>query len=355
MRVLVVDDSAVMRRLVAGALRRDPTVDVIGNAADGRSALGQVVELLPDVVTMDVEMPELDGISAVRALRRAGLRVPVIMLSTLTERGADATLDALAAGASDYVTKPGTSRSLNESLFRLARDLLPRVHALVAGSAAADLAAPADPGVPDVVAREIRAVVVGSSTGGPEALSRIFGALEAPVAVPVLVVQHMPPVFTRQLAARLDRGGPTRVHEAVHGTVLEAGHAYIAPGDRHLSVARHADRVYAVVDDGAPVHFYRPSVDVLFRSAAEVYGAGLHAVVLTGMGTDGADGAAAVVAAGGTVTVQDAESAVVWGMPGAVVTAGHAHRVSSLDSIARALAVLGQPVTSDATSWEVTG
>ncbi|GAA1652365.1 chemotaxis-specific protein-glutamate methyltransferase CheB [Georgenia ruanii] len=344
-RVLVVDDSAVMRRLVTGALGRDRSVEVVGTAADGRSALAQVVELLPDVVTMDVEMPQLDGIGAVRALRGAGLHVPVIMLSTLTEHGATATLDALAAGASDYVTKPTGTVSLNDSLRHLTGELLPRIHALALGGPPRE---PANPPPPRRAPVAARAVVLGASTGGPEALSRLFAALPAPPTVPLLVVQHMPAVFTRQLAGRLDRVGPTSVAEAAGSEALEPGRAYIAPGDHHLAVVADGGLVRAVVRDDPPVNFYRPSVDVLFSSAAEVYGPALHAVVLTGMGTDGRDGAAAVVAAGGTVHVQDAASSVVWGMPGAVAEAGLAHDVLSLEHLARVIATAGAPGRAEA-------
>lgn len=337
-RVLVADDSAVVRRLVTGALGRDRGIEVVGTAADGRSALAQVVELLPDVVTMDVEMPHLDGIAAVRALRAAGLRVPVVMLSTLTERGATATLDALSAGASDYVAKPSGTVSLNESLRQLAEDLVPRIHALAAGVPALPPTPPAPAVRPSVPAR---AIVLGSSTGGPEALARLFGSLAEPPAVPLLVVQHMPAVFTRQLAGRLDRIGPTTVAEATDADLLAPGHAYVAPGDRHLTIVADGDRVRTAVTDTPPLNYYRPSVDLLFRSAAEVLGAAVHAVVLTGMGTDGRDGASAVVSAGGTVHVQDAASSVVWGMPGAVAQAGLAHDVLPLEGLARAIADLG--------------
>ncbi|WP_127126426.1 chemotaxis response regulator protein-glutamate methylesterase [Georgenia sp. SYP-B2076] len=344
-RVLVVDDSAVVRRLITGALGRDRDIEVVGTASDGRRALAMVVELLPDVVTMDVEMPELDGIAAVRALRAAGIRVPVIMLSTLTEQGASATLDALAAGASDYVTKPSGTTSLNESLRQLTGDLLPRIHALGGTRAAPE--ALTRPALVRAAARPLvvpaRMVVVGSSTGGPEALARLFRSLGEPPAVPILIVQHMPPVFTRQLAGRLDRIGPTTVREATTGP-LEPGHAYIAPGDRHLVVAPGGGVPRAVVTEDPPVNFYRPSVDVLFRSAAATFGAAVHAVVLTGMGLDGREGAGAVVAAGGTVHVQDASSSVVWGMPGAVAGAGLAHQVLSLENLAQGIARAGAPV-----------
>lgn len=350
--MLVVDDSVVVRRLVSDALSRDADIEVVGVAANGRLAQAKVVQLAPDLVTMDIEMPEMDGIEAVRELRRAGHRMPIVMFSTLTERGASATLDALVAGAQDYVTKPANVGSVAESLAQVADNLIPKIKALVgptrsrgglgstpAGRAAAAPAAAPSRTVPlaEPAPHPVRAVVMGSSTGGPEALSRLFTALTVPPRVPVLVVQHMPPVFTRQLAARLDRLGPASVVEAEEGTELEPGTVYIAPGDRHLQVQRRGSVARTVLSDGPPVNFCRPSVDVLFRSAVRAYGGDLLAVVLTGMGSDGRTGCEDVVGAGGTTLVQDEATSVVWGMPGAVATAGFAHRVLPLTEVAPAL------------------
>jgi len=350
-RVLVVDDSVVVRRLVTDALSEDPAIEVIGSAANGRLALTKVAQLAPDLVTMDVEMPEMNGIEAVRELRRAGHHMPIIMFSTLTERGAEATLDALVAGASDYVTKPSNTGSLKESLAQVAGQLLPKIKALVPrvrpGSAAAFRApltgtAPRAAGIarvpdgahrlPGVLRAEptphaVRAVILGSSTGGPEALSRFVAGLSAPLPVPMLIVQHMPPVFTRQLAARLDRMGPSTVVECAGDEELLPGHVYVAPGDRHLELRRSGAGVRTILTDSPPVNFCRPSVDVMFRSAVGMLGGDLLAVVLTGMGADGRTGCEAVVTAGGTVVVQDEATSVVWGMPGAVAAAGLAHRV----------------------------
>ncbi|GEA89853.1 protein-glutamate methylesterase/protein-glutamine glutaminase [Cellulomonas cellasea] len=356
-RVLVVDDSVVVRRLVTDTLAGDPAIDVVGTAANGQIALTKVEQLAPDLVTMDIEMPVMDGIGAVRALRASGSRVPIIMFSTLTERGASATLDALAAGATDYVTKPANVGSVSESLATVARELIPRIKALVpnrghvgalATPAAGSGSGAAAPALRPLGARTVtlrpaprprplRAIVVGSSTGGPEALSRVFSALSSPLPVPVLVVQHMPPVFTRQLAARLDRATGGTVVEASGGEELRPGHVYVAPGDHHLELQRSASGARTVLTQGPPVNFCRPAVDVLFRSAVTVYGGDLLAVVLTGMGSDGRAGCEDVVAAGGTVYAQDERSSVVWGMPGAVATAGLAHRVLPLDQVAHTL------------------
>ncbi|QDW62436.1 chemotaxis response regulator protein-glutamate methylesterase [Oerskovia sp. KBS0722] len=343
-RVLVVDDSVVIRRLVTQTLERDPEITVVGTAADGRLALAKVEQLEPDLITLDIEMPVLDGIETVRALRAAGRRMPVIMFSTLTERGAGATLDALTAGATDYVTKPSGTGSVQTALERVGLELVPKIKALVPGARRPVAARPGGAVASTVPTtrraaprRPVRAVVVGSSTGGPDALRRVFSAIREPLPVPVLVVQHMPPVFTRQLAERLDREGPTTVVEAVGGEILAPGHAYLAPGGRHLEVVRRGSSLATAVTDGPPVNFTRPSVDVLFRSAVQVLGGDLLALVLTGMGSDGRDGAGAVAGAGGHVVAQDEASSVVWGMPGAVVTAGHAHQVLPLDHLARAV------------------
>ncbi|WP_028050746.1 chemotaxis response regulator protein-glutamate methylesterase [Cellulomonas sp. URHD0024] len=360
-RVLVVDDSVVVRRLVTDVLSQDSDVEVVGFATNGRLAVAKVAQLAPDLVTMDIEMPEMNGLEAVRAIRRAGHKVPIIMFSTLTERGAMATLDALAAGAQDYVTKPANVGSVQESLAQVADNLIPKIKALVArrpvraavrssassasspsSSASSVVAVPAPPAPriatrPEPAAHAIRAVVLGSSTGGPEALSRVVAALTHAPPVPVLVVQHMPPVFTKQLAARLDRLGPATVVEAESGTELLPGTIYIAPGDRHLEVQRRSGVVRTLLTDGPPVNYCRPSVDVLFGSAARVFGGELLGIVLTGMGSDGRTGCQKLVDAGGTVLVQDEPSSVVWGMPGAVAHAGLAHRVIPLVGVVPAL------------------
>ncbi|WP_159809412.1 chemotaxis-specific protein-glutamate methyltransferase CheB [Cellulomonas citrea] len=349
-RVLVVDDSVVVRRLVTEVLDSDPQIEVVGTASTGLIAQSRAAQLGPDLVTMDIEMPDMDGIEAVRTLRKAGHRMPIIMFSTLTERGAAATLEALAAGATDYVTKPTNTGGLAASKQQVADNLIPKVKALVGArrpAARATSTSPVATAAPKAAraftlrseppARPVHALIVGSSTGGPEALSRFFEGLHQAPPVPVLVTQHMPPVFTRQLAARLDRLGPTRVVEATGAETLEPGHAYIAAGDHHLELRRQGTSVKTVLTDGPPVNFCRPSVDVMFRSAVQVLGGNLLAVVLTGMGADGRTGCADLISAGGTVYVQDEATSVVWGMPGAVATAGLAHRVLPLTEIAPAV------------------
>lgn len=343
-RVLVVDDSLVIRRLVVDALGADPQIEVVGVAANGRIALDRITQLAPDVVTMDVEMPEMNGIEAVRMLRRSHPRLPVVMFSTMTERGAAATLDALAAGASDYVTKPSNVGSFAESQRNVREQLIPKLKALTgrrrATAAPRPAAAPpaGNPGPRPRRTSPFGVLAVGCSTGGPDALATLLPTLATDLPVPVVVVQHMPPVFTRLLAERLDAQSRVTVAEARDGEWLTAGRVLIAPGGRHLVVRRRGASAVVELSDEPPENFCRPAVDVLFRSVADVYGDRVLAVVLTGMGRDGELGARTIRDAGGSVWVQDDASSVVWGMPGAIANAGLASRVLPLSQIGRQVA-----------------
>lgn len=341
-KVMVVDDSVVIRKLVTDVLSSDPGIQVVGTAVNGRVALAKLDQLKPDVITMDIEMPELDGIATVRAIRALGCRTPIVMFSTLSERGATATLDALAAGASDYVTKPANVGSVAQSMDSVRAQLIPKLKVLTgrpvdATPRPAAAVVPRPPVARRVPRREPAVLVIGSSTGGPEALSRVLPALPADLPVPVLVVQHMPPVFTAQFAQRLDRLCPLRVVEATAGVTLAPGTVHIAPGDFHLTVARAGSLRRTALDQGPAENFCRPAVDVLFRSAVTAYDGAVLSVVLTGMGSDGRIGTGAVREAGGTVIAQDQASSVVWGMPGSVVQAGHADEVVPLDRVADTL------------------
>jgi two-component system chemotaxis response regulator CheB len=366
LRVLVVDDSVVVRRLVADALASDPGIEVIGTAANGRIALSKLTQLQPDAVTLDIEMPELDGLGTLRELRKTHPKLPVVMFSTLTERGAAATLDALSLGANDYVTKPSNTGSVTASLERIREELVPKLKALCpglgvvlgAGRAAAGPiarvttpAAPRPPAVrrtPDGPPARVDLVAIGVSTGGPNALADLVPALPAALPVPVVIVQHMPPVFTRLLAERLDARSGLRVAEATEGAVLQPGTVWIAPGDSHMLVQRRGASRVLHLDDGPQENSCRPAVDPLFRSAVASYGAGVLGVVMTGMGQDGLRGAEVVVDAGGRVLTQDEESSVVWGMPGFVTNAGLADKVLPLadlpHEIARRLAAGRAPL-----------
>lgn len=340
-RVLVVDDSVVIRRLLTDILSEDPEIEVAGTASNGRLALAKLPQVNPDLVTLDIEMPDMDGLATLPELRKAYPKLPVIMFSTLTSRGAMSTLDALARGATDYVTKPANVGSVTAGQQSVREQLLPKIKALcpfnrpVTPTPARVTAPPRTAAVQ--VARTRRTydvLAIGSSTGGPQALGNVLKAIPATLPVPVVIVQHMPPIFTKHLADRLNQDSPLTVVEAAGGEVLHPGHVYIAPGDYHMELRRDGVAVKTVLHQGPPENSCRPAVDVLFRSVANVYGAGSLAVVLTGMGQDGMRGSEHIAHAGGTTIAQDEASSVVWGMPRAVTEAGLANQVLPLNSIA---------------------
>ena len=344
-KVLVVDDSVVIRRLVSEILAADPRIEVVGPAQNGQVALAKMAELKPDAVTLDIEMPVMNGIECLRELRKIHTRLPVVMFSTLTERGASATLDALAAGASDYVTKPANVGSVAESRQNISEQLIPKLIALTgARRLVTRTAAPAPTPIPAATRGAVgpggkrttafSILAIGSSTGGPDALAVVLAALPADLPVPVVIVQHMPPLFTRMLAQRLDSTCPLKIIEASEGDLVERGQVLIAPGGKHLEVRTKGATVVAHLTDAPPENFCRPAVDVLFRSVSAVYRNRTLGVVLTGMGRDGALGAGVIRTAGGEMFAQDEASSVVWGMPGAVVGSGQADRVVPLDQMA---------------------
>lgn len=340
-RVLVVDDSVVIRRLLTDVLSQDPEIELAGTAPNGRIALAKLPQLVPDLVTLDIEMPELDGLGTLPEIRKAYPRLPVIMFSTLTERGASATFDALALGASDYVTKPANVGSVAAAIQNVREQLIPKIKALCAAPAAPKPTRFAPPQVlPKPMNRlpqRCDLVVIGSSTGGPQALQVVLKELPASFPVPILVVQHMPPIFTHHLANRLNQECALEVREASPGDIVRAGEVLIAPGNFHLELRRGARDVSVVLTQTPPENSCRPAVDVLFRSAAQLFGQHTAAVVLTGMGQDGRRGAEQIVRVGGQVVVQDEATSVVWGMPRAVAEAGLARRVLPLSAIAQEL------------------
>jgi two-component system chemotaxis response regulator CheB len=346
-RVMLCDDSAVARGALSRLLARDPVFAVVAEAADGQQAVAALgampAEKRPDVVLLDLEMPVMDGLTALPLLLRAAPGVQVIVASALTQRGAGATMQALRAGAVDYVPKPAAAQG-GMADPRFGEEL----RAKVAGwarmrrrprTSAAPVAAPAlavPRGLPARI-QPPRVIAIGSSTGGPQALAVLVGALHRPPPVPVLVVQHMPAGFTALLADHLNRLGRLPCAEARAGEPLRAGRLYLAPGDRHLLVKQEAGGLVAQLSDGPAENFCRPAVDPLLRSLVAACGGRVLAAILTGMGHDGLAGCRAVMAAGGAVLAQDEASSVVWGMPGAVARAGLAALLAPPEEIAARL------------------
>jgi two-component system chemotaxis response regulator CheB len=341
-RLLIVDDAVVFRRLLSAELSSDPQLEVVGTAANGRIALARVSQVNPDVVILDVEMPEMDGLETLAQLRKSHPHLPVIMFSAFTERGAKATLDALALGASDYFTKPANGSGPEASLEVIRQQLLPRIKALAESARAraalptpardGPLAAPSRPR-PPIKPGAIELVAIGTSTGGPNALAEVMRRLPSDFPVPVAIVQHMPPMFTRLLAERLCLESGLSVKEATAGSVLEQGTAWVAPGDYHMGVVRKAGQLRIELHQGPPENSCRPAADVLFRSVAQACGPAALAVIMTGMGQDGLRGCEAIREAGGQILAQDEATSVVWGMPGAVARAGLADRILPLAMI----------------------
>jgi two-component system chemotaxis response regulator CheB len=345
-RVLVVDDSVVIRRLVTNALEKDPLLELVGTASNGSIGMQRIQQLNPDVLTLDIEMPEMDGLEMLRRVRHEFPHLRVIMFSTLTERGAAKTLEALTLGADDYVAKGTPQGSLDNSIARLREEMIPKIrqffrlpeqtHA-TPQKEAAPAPAQMSPGLSAPVVQTMKGrpkvVVIGVSTGGPTALGTILPALPADFPLPILIVQHMPPLFTRLLAERVNATCKLPAEEATHDCPVERGKILIAPGDFHMKVASNGNGVRVILDQGPRQNSCRPAVDALFTSAGEVYGGAVVAAVLTGMGQDGLRGAGILKALGATILAQDEASSVVWGMPGAVVEAGFADRVLPLDGV----------------------
>ena len=330
-RVLVVDDSPLLRRLISELLSADPGIEVVGTAADPFIAREKIKLLAPDVLTLDIEMPRMDGLTFLRNLMR--LRpMPVVMVSTLTRAGAQVTLDALAAGAVDFVPKPGAHPA--DGFGEYARVLVEKVkhaaHARMAVLAPVIAAAPA--AGTTCFRSDNRVIALGASTGGTEALRELLMRFPAD-APPTVIVQHIPATFSAAFAQRLDRLTALSVREADDGDVLRPGHAYVAPGGRHLRIERRGGQWRCQLRDDAPLRLHRPSVDALFESLAQSAGRSVRAALLTGMGDDGARGLRALRDAGATTFAQDRETSVVWGMPGAAVARDAACEVLSLSQL----------------------
>jgi two-component system, chemotaxis family, protein-glutamate methylesterase/glutaminase len=339
-RVLVVDDAVVVRRMVADILAADDAIEVVGTAANGRIALSKIAQLKPDLVTLDLEMPDMDGLETLAAVRQSYPFLPVVLLSRRAQSGASITREALALGANDFITMPEKA-GVGPTASECVRDqLIPKIKRYgvrQAGrsnlSAPSPVARPAGRSALFNLQPPVEVVAIGASTGGPNALAVLFPAFPADFPVPIVIVQHMPAVFTGRLAERLSLLSPVETEEAENGAQVRPGRAWLAPGDYHLALARDAETVRLRTHQGRPENSCRPSVDVLFCSVAEVYGPGVLAVILTGMGQDGLRGCERIRAAGGQVLAQDAATSVVWGMPGAVARAGLADVVLPLDRL----------------------
>jgi two-component system chemotaxis response regulator CheB len=345
-RVLIVDDSALVRSLLTDILRTDPGIEVVGAASDAHVAREKIKQLNPDVLTLDVEMPKMDGITFLKNLMR--LRpMPVVMVSSLTERGADVTLDALAIGAVDYLSKPKIdlaatlkdySEELIEKIKTASRASVRALDQARANTIAArpkfstDAVLPKNPGARQLRTTD-RIIAIGASTGGTEAIKDVLTRLP-PDTPGVVIAQHIPKAFSTPFAKRMNDCCQMTVYEAEDGQQVLAGHVYIAPGDRHLMVVRDGARYVCRLDDGVPVNRHKPSVDVLFRSVAQNAGRNAIGVILTGMGKDGAKGLKEMLDAGSLTIAQDEATSVVWGMPGEAVTLGAAQHIIPLDSVA---------------------
>src|SRR6202163_577626 len=369
LRVMVVDDSVVIRGLISRWIGAEPDMEVAASLRTGLDAVNQLERINPDVAVLDIEMPELDGISALPQLLAKKRNLIVIMASTLTRRNAEISFKALSLGASDYIPKTESTREVSAAeIFH--HDLMPKIRSLGATLRRAAPMAPSPPLVPEphalgrsrepsprpslapvahphpqpqLVRRPFsiqapRVLLIGSSTGGPQALMSLVAEI-GPVIdrFPVLITQHMPPTFTTILAEHLARSSRRPAHEAIDGEIVKAGRIYLAPGGRHMRLARHGADAVIALDDGPPVNFCKPAVDPMFTSAIDVWQGGIMSVILTGMGSDGMRGGREIVAAGGSVVAQDEASSVVWGMPGAAANAGICAAILPLNQIASKL------------------
>ena len=346
-RVLLVDDSAVVRSILSRCINRCDDLTVVDTARNGRVGVEMVQKHNPDVVVLDVEMPVMNGIEALAEIRASHPRLPVLMFSALTDDGAEVTLEALSLGASDYALKPKTD-GIADSVRQVEGELLAKIRTLVwpgypqprngARPSTVTPLTPAAPTVPTVQTPTVAlnrpsAVVIGCSTGGPVAFERLLTTMPAPLSVPMFVVQHMPPRYTRIFAERLDQVASTKVVEAENAMTAEPGTCYIAPGGFHMGLLRQSGRVVIRIVDTEPIKSCKPSIEPLFMSAETAYGKNLLAVVLTGMGQDGLDGCRTISESGGFVLAQDEATSAVWGIPGAVVRAGLASEVLPIDQI----------------------
>jgi len=352
LRVLIVDDSVVMRRMISDMVQSDPALEVAGIAHHGYIALAKIAQISPDIVTLDLDMPEMDGLETLARLRAEHPDLPVIIVSALTERGTQLTLDALAMGASDYVTKPSGVMPNAASVAEVRAELLGKIKSLGAAHLSRSPGRSRKHAVPaeDSAHARVEIVVIGVSTGGPNALMQLLPAIPTDFPVPLVVVQHMPPMFTRFLAERLEKVCSLKVREAAEGDKIEAGTIWIAPGDYHLEMVRTQRDVLVRLNQGPLENSCRPAVDPTFRSAVECYGSRVLGVIMTGMGHDGLQGSRCIYDGGGQILAQDEKTSVVWGMPRFVVEEGLPDEVLPLDRIAagiRQRVSVGRPAPAE--------
>lgn len=337
-RVLIVDDSAVVRKLIGDALRKEPGIEVIGGAADPYIARDLILQHKPDVITLDFEMPRMDGLTFLKKLM-AHHPLPVIVVSSVTQSGSAASVEALRAGAIDVIAKPGGPHSVGfvtERIVRAIRGLqsAPPIRLRTAPTSPAE-PAPAPTAMNTLVGRRASGIIViGASTGGTQAIETVLTRMPADTP-PILIVQHMPANFTKAFAGRLDQVCPMRVVEAEHNQLVERGTAYIAPGDYHMELVRFGVQMRTVLNQGNPVHHQRPAVDILFASAAKLTSIPIVALLLTGMGADGADGMVALRRVGAETIAEDEQSCVVFGMPKEAIARGGAKHISTLLAMPR--------------------
>ncbi|MED5237964.1 MAG: chemotaxis-specific protein-glutamate methyltransferase CheB [Pseudomonadota bacterium] len=326
-RVFLVDDTAAVRHILTQILEEDPDIVVVGTASDGQQGLERLQRVEADLLILDVEMPGMGGLDMLKALKAQQSTLPVLVFSSITERGAMVTIEALSLGANDYVPKPAMVGTAAEARDYIRNSLLGKIKSLfkrepmVTEKPANITLTPSASSYRRIPSR-VDLVVIGSSMGGPKALGEIMAALPDDFPVPVLMVQHMPAVFTKALAERLNQNSALSISECHQPTVIEAGQVLLAAGDYHMSVAREDGKIIATPLRSEPVNFCRPAVDVLFDAAALHFGANTLAVILTGMGQDGLEGCRKLADVGAQILVQDRASSTIWGMPGAVSRAG---------------------------------
>jgi two-component system chemotaxis response regulator CheB len=342
-RILIVDDSVVIRRSLTDALSRELDLEVVGSAPSGRVALMKMAIVCPDVVVLDAEMPEMDGLETLAAIRKDYSKVSVIMLNVWTDQTAAKTLDALTLGARDYVNKPNIGPGFDDALRTVASELASKIRVCFPDISREDSAGRSKEPIPlgkmsppaaaTDLDKRVDVLAIGVSTGGPNALMELIPQFPADFPVPILIVQHMPPIFTKLLAQRLAAKCKISVAEGISGQQLFPGGAWIAPGDLHMAIAKERDVIRILTNQDPPENSCRPAADVLFRSVAQVYRSHVLAVVMTGMGQDGLRGCQQIHSARGQVLVQDEASSVVWGMPSFVVKAGIVDRILPLNDL----------------------